>query len=452
MESRYYIGLDIGTDSVGWAATNPKYEILKFKGKLMIGSRLFDSANTAADQRLYRSNTRRLDRKKWRIQLLQELFAPEISKVDFGFFQRLKDSFLKDEDKAVFQKNMLFNDKNYNDKDYHRDFPTIYHLRKALIENKKAYDVRLVYIALHHLIKHRGHFLFQGSMSQAISFKEVFRTFKEAVFSEFELEINCKNEDELQGVLKNKRLSKKEKTNKIMSLLDSDRTDKRLKGIIGLICGSKVSLNDIFGDSVQSEEPLKISFAEKPYDEVRPEIENALYEQCNTVDVFKALYDWAILADILSEGEFNGKNYLSVAKVKIYEKHKKDLKILKNIFKSYSKSLYNQFFRSEKENDNYSAYIGSTKFGKEKFSVKRCTQEVFYKRVLKILKEIEVKSGCTENIKYIQKEIEAQTFLPLQVTKDNGVIPYQVNEAEAQIILNNVSKYLEFLNDEDSYG
>ncbi len=452
MESRYYIGLDIGTDSVGWAATNPKYEILKFKGKLMIGSRLFDSANTAEDQRLYRSNTRRLDRKKWRIQLLQELFAPEISKVDFGFFQRLKDSFLKDEDKAVFQKNMLFNDKNYNDKDYHRDFPTIYHLRKALIENKKEYDVRLVYIALHHLIKHRGHFLFQGSMSQAISFKEVFRTFKEAVFSEFELEINCKNEDELQGVLKNKRLSKKEKTNKIMSLLDSDRTDKRLKGIIGLICGSKVSLNDIFGDSVQSEEPLKISFAEKPYDEVRPEIENALYEQCNTVDVFKAVYDWAILADILSEGDFNGKNYLSVAKVKIYDKHKKDLEILKNIFKSYSKSLYNQFFRSEKENDNYSAYIGSTKFGKEKFSVKRCTQEVFYKRVLKILKEIEVKSGCTENIKYIQKEIEAQTFLPLQVTKDNGVIPYQVNEAEAQIILNNVSKYLEFLNDEDSYG
>lgn len=452
MESKYYIGLDIGTDSVGWAATNPKYEILKFKGKLMLGSRLFDSANTAADQRLYRSNTRRLDRKKWRIQLLQELFAPEISKVDFGFFQRLKDSFLKDEDKAVFQKNMLFNDKNYNDKDYHRDFPTIYHLRKALIENKKEYDVRLVYIALHHLIKHRGHFLFQGSMAQAISFEEVFKKFKDTVLNELELKITCNNEDELKETLKNKHISKRDKLNKIMNLFDCNKNDKQLKGIIGLICGSKVSLNDIFGDKVQSEEPLKISFAEKPYDEVRPEIENALYEQCNTVDVFKAVYDWAILADILSEGDFNGKNYLSVAKVKIYEKHKKDLEILKNIFKSYSKSLYNQFFRSEKESDNYSAYVGSTKFGKEKFSVKRCTQEVFYKRVLKILKEIELKSGCIENIKYIQKEIEAQTFLPLQVTKDNGVIPYQVNEAEAQIILNNVSKYLEFLKDEDSHG
>lgn len=452
MESKYYIGLDIGTDSVGWAATNPKYEILKFKGKLMLGSRLFDSANTAADQRLYRSNTRRLDRKKWRIQLLQELFAPEISKVDFGFFQRLKDSFLKDEDKAVFQKNMLFNDKNYNDKDYHRDFPTIYHLRKALIENKKEYDVRLVYIALHHLIKHRGHFLFQGSMAQAISFEEIFKKFKDTVLNELELKITCNNEDELKETLKNKHISKRDKLNKIMNLFDCNKNDKQLKGIIGLICGFKVSLNDIFGDKVQSEEPLKISFAEKPYDEVRPEIENALYEQCNTVDVFKAVYDWAILADILSEGDFNGKNYLSVAKVKIYEKHKKDLEILKNIFKSYSKSLYNQFFRSEKESDNYSAYVGSTKFGKEKFSVKRCTQEVFYKRVLKILKEIELKSGCTENIKYIQKEIEAQTFLPLQVTKDNGVIPYQVNEAEAQIILNNVSKYLEFLKDEDSHG
>lgn len=452
MESKYYIGLDIGTDSVGWAATNPKYEILKFKGKLMLGSRLFDSANTAADQRLYRSNTRRLDRKKWRIQLLQELFAPEISKVDFGFFQRLKDSFLKDEDKAVFQKNMLFNDKNYNDKDYYRDFPTIYHLRKALIENKKEYDVRLVYIALHHLIKHRGHFLFQGSMAQAISFEEIFKKFKDTVLNELELKITCNNEDELKETLKNKHISKRDKLNKIMNLFDCNKNDKQLKGIIGLICGFKVSLNDIFGDKVQSEEPLKISFAEKPYDEVRPEIENALYEQCNTVDVFKAVYDWAILADILSEGDFNGKNYLSVAKVKIYEKHKKDLEILKNIFKSYSKSLYNQFFRSEKESDNYSAYVGSTKFGKEKFSVKRCTQEVFYKRVLKILKEIELKSGCIENIKYIQKEIEAQTFLPLQVTKDNGVIPYQVNEAEAQIILNNVSKYLEFLKDEDSHG
>lgn len=452
MTEKYYVGLDIGTDSVGWAVTNKQYEILKFNGKLMLGSRLFDSANTAAEQRIFRSNARRLNRKKWRIQLLQELFAPEISKIDFGFYQRLKDSFLKETDKAVFQKNMLFNDKNYTDKDYYREFPTIYHLRKALIENKKEYDIRLVYIALHHLIKHRGHFLFQGSMAQATSFEEVFKTFKEVVLRELEVNINCNNEEELKEVLKNKRIFKKEKINKIMSLFDCDKTNKKLKAIISLICGSKVVLNDIFGEMVQSEEQVKISFAEKPYDELRPEIENVLYEQCNTVDVFKAMYDWAILADILSEGNFNGRNYLSFAKVKIYEKHKNDLNILKCVLNTYSKNLYSKFFRSANEPDNYSAYVGSTKFGKEKFSVKRCAQDLFYKKVLNILKEIEAKNGCTENIKYIKQEIEAQTFLPLQVTKENGVIPYQVNEAEAKVILNNASEYLDFLNDKDDNG
>ena len=174
MNDKYYVGFDIGTDSVGWAVTNPVYEVLKFKGLPMMGSRIFDSANTAAERRSFRTNTRRLDRKKWRIQLLQDLFAPEMSKCDFGFFQRLKDSFLSPDDKSVFQRNMLFNDEQYKDKDYFDEFPTIYHLRKALIENKKTYDIRLVYLALHHLIKHRGHFLFQGNLSQATSFDEVF--------------------------------------------------------------------------------------------------------------------------------------------------------------------------------------------------------------------------------------------------------------------------------------
>ena len=38
-----------------------------------------------------------------------------------------------------------------------------------------------------------------------------------------------------------------------------------------------------------------------------------------------------------------------------------------------------------------------------------------------------------------KKEIEALTFLPLQVTKDNGVIPYQVNEIEVNVILDTPS-------------
>lgn len=37
---KYYIGLDIGTNSVGWAVTDEKYRLLKSKGKTMWGIRL----------------------------------------------------------------------------------------------------------------------------------------------------------------------------------------------------------------------------------------------------------------------------------------------------------------------------------------------------------------------------------------------------------------------------
>ena len=44
--SEYFMGLDIGTNSVGWAVTNPQYELLKCKGHKMWGSRLFKECNS----------------------------------------------------------------------------------------------------------------------------------------------------------------------------------------------------------------------------------------------------------------------------------------------------------------------------------------------------------------------------------------------------------------------
>lgn len=46
--SDYFIGIDAGTDSVGWAVTDEQYNILKFGKKAMWGIRLFDEANPAA--------------------------------------------------------------------------------------------------------------------------------------------------------------------------------------------------------------------------------------------------------------------------------------------------------------------------------------------------------------------------------------------------------------------
>ena len=83
---KYYVGFDIGTNSVGWAVTDDKYKLYKCNGHKMWGVRLFDEAKTAEGRRINRSSRRRLQRRNARIDLLQELFAEEIHKVDPGQF------------------------------------------------------------------------------------------------------------------------------------------------------------------------------------------------------------------------------------------------------------------------------------------------------------------------------------------------------------------------------
>ena len=66
----YYLGLDLGTSSVGWAVTDEEYNILRFNKKDMWGSRLFDEAKTAKERRIFRANRRRLERRARRLELL----------------------------------------------------------------------------------------------------------------------------------------------------------------------------------------------------------------------------------------------------------------------------------------------------------------------------------------------------------------------------------------------
>ncbi len=82
----YFLGLDIGTDSVGFAVTNTKYQLQKIKGKHLWGIRLFEEGKVAEKRRTFRASRRRLEREKERIRLLQEFFVTEINKIDKDFF------------------------------------------------------------------------------------------------------------------------------------------------------------------------------------------------------------------------------------------------------------------------------------------------------------------------------------------------------------------------------
>ena len=157
----YYLGLDMGTNSVGWAVTDKEYRLMRAKGKDLWGVRLFERANTAEERRAYRINRRRRQREVARIGILKELFADEIAKVDANFFARLDDSkyYLDDRQENNKQKYAIFADKDYTDKEYFSQYPTIFHLRKELILSDQPHDVRLIYLALLNMFKHRGHFL-----------------------------------------------------------------------------------------------------------------------------------------------------------------------------------------------------------------------------------------------------------------------------------------------------
>ena len=152
----YYIGLDIGTDSVGYAVTNESYDLCKFRGEPMWGVTLFDEAYLAADRRGFRAARRRLDRRQQRIKLLQELFAKEIYAVDESFYKRIQESYLYPEDES--QKVRLFG--TYKEqKAYMTKYPTIHHLICELMNSSDRHDPRLVYVACAWLVAHRGHFL-----------------------------------------------------------------------------------------------------------------------------------------------------------------------------------------------------------------------------------------------------------------------------------------------------
>ena len=169
-ETHYNVGLDIGTSSVGYAVVDADTgKVLVFKKKNMLGGRLFNKGETAKATRVNRSTRRRYDRRRERIKLLRCLMWEMVDEKDPDFFARLDEGFLMREDKTIQSKSILFNDKSYTDKDYYKEYATIYHLRKELFENDEQKDIRLVYLALHHLIKYRGHFLYEGQNFQEIN-------------------------------------------------------------------------------------------------------------------------------------------------------------------------------------------------------------------------------------------------------------------------------------------
>lgn len=439
----YYLGLDIGTDSVGWAVTDLDYRLLKFNGKSMWGARLFDEAKTAKDRRLFRTARRRTQRKVQRIKLLQELFAEEICKKDEAFFIRMSESSYKKEDKSLNQTNALFNDKDFTDRDYHKAYPSIYHLRYALMRGD-VLDVRLVYLALHHIIKNRGHFLFEGNLGEITDFENIYFDLCQILRDELEIELELSKATEFEEILKDKSLGKKAKSDKLSAIIGKDSSSQ--KAVALAMSGCSFSLSNLFDSKeYDSTEYSKISFSESKYDDNHDAIADILQEKMYVIDKLKAVYDCALLSEILS-----GKQSLSEAKIALYDKHKKDLAILKKAVKKYAPDKYDDIFNEKKQN-NYVAYTGKAPNAKV-IPEGKCSQEELNKFIEKALEPVLKENESDEDLTYLKKELANRSLLPKQVNKDNSVIPYQIHLFELERILDNAKNYLPFLSQKDSTG
>lgn len=444
---KIFIGLDMGTNSVGWAATDENYEVIKKNGKALWGIRLFDEAQTAEDRRMHRIARRRIERRSRRIDLLQELFAQEICKKDPGFYERLNESGLYEEDKTVHQTNSLFNDVDFNDKAYYKKYPTIYHLRHALMTENHPFDVRLVYLAIHHILKHRGHFLFENFQTDkkgTSGFDESFAAFGSALDRIKGSSPDVRKADSMKDILKDKKLGVKEKAASLLQCLGQGK-EKDFKAMMTLAAGGTASLSDIFNDEkLKDFEKNKVNFSSAQFEENEPDIMAELGDRYDLIAALHGLYNWSLLAELMGEH-----HYISEAKIAVYDKHKADLKVLKRVLKQRP-DIYAKIFREpgSSANKNYSAYVGVCKVKGKKAAIEKCSYEDFTKTLKSCLKDM----PDSNDKDYISRELNMGTFLPKSVSKENGVIPYQLHLQELKIILSKAEAYLPFLKVRDQYG
>ncbi len=441
----YYIGLDVGTNSVGWAVTDKNYNVLKFKGNAMWGVRLFEEASDASARRTSRTARRRLARRNQRLLLLQMLFSEEIKRIDPNFFVRLQESALHGEDKAG-TKYSLFADKSFTDKDYHKKYPTIYHLRYELANSKEKHDVRLVFLALHHIIKHRGHFLYEGADSaDSISTPE--QAFAELciyIEKEYGMVFAPADENAFFAALKQGDIginAKKKLLREAAAAEAGEEDGINLRAMCDMLAGASVSLSELFCDEELKQADIKSFSLKSSVDDNFDSLSSALGEKVELLIQLKTVYDTAKLSQIRG-----GKKSISEAKIALYEKNHRDLKLLKDYVREYAPEKYKHIFSTKSGKlNNYAAYC-CYHYESGDYA---CSQEDFCKF---LKKELPAPVDGNEEMLRIFREIQDASFLSRLKGSDNGVIPYQLHRQELISILENASVYLPFLDSKDPDG
>lgn len=448
MKEVYNIGLDIGTSSVGYAMTDEKGRLLRFHKRPTYGSVLFEEAQTAKERRQKRSARRRLARRRKRIKLLQALVAPDVCAADPAFFLRMNESFLWAED-SKYEKfyaklpKALFVDGTVSVE----TLPTIYHIRNELVKSTKQADIRYVYLAMHHIIKYRGHFLMEGQTLSDIGAEapqkmqellELLTDPESFVYGLVPAENAAK---EICHTMENHSLrgmARKEQIQKLLYAGKKKESKEAAQALASLLLGYKGSLKALIGYESQTDAPEKTSLGAIEGETEETYLAGMTEAQAEVFTRILELYRWQLFAEIRQNGQT-----ISDTMVARYEKHGRDLEKLKAWVKAYQPDKFYALFRDDENAKGYAAYTDHLrkpkKFKKEK--LQRCTQDEFYK-VLKAMltgnKDAEAAAAAQPMLEAID---EPNGFLPLQRINLNGQIPNQIQAEELVKILDAQGKY-----------
>lgn len=448
---KYSIGLDIGVGSVGWACMTPNFEIPKYNGRYAMGVREFEPAQTAEQRRNQRGTRRRYNRRIKRIQLLQQTLN-SLFKDDPNFIME------RDErdnhywrNSNYFENNSLSETLKYLGMDTSK-YPTIYHLRYDLLTKDEKFDPRLIYLALHNLVKYRGHFLNENMNwtgdENATSLQPLLKDFFNVLIKHQyeEIDLSEENYRKIIDILTDINMTCEDKRKDLLKIIGKD-----FKEPITLILGLKANVAKLFPESDQiddyKEDKFKISFAEEDIIEV---LERLTDEERLIIEKANIIYQVILLNDLLGEA-----NCVAEAKVASYNQFREDTKLLKRLYNQYfCQNAYREMFITSRTNQNKYNETHDDKLLCEfdKFiKVKNKHEDSFYKKLSKKLKELQKKDpSAYENdniVVQVINKLENQQFLRKLKNYENAAIPHQNNIYEAKTILENQQKYYPAITD-----
>ena len=195
----------------------------------------------------------------------------------------------------------------YKRQGYYDKYPTIYHVRKAVMEGTET-DIRLIYLAIHHMIKYRGNFLYEGDfkvqdLNIVAKIHDMFETLEENNETLEYLNLEFLNEELLENALKEE--SRIDRAKKIGEVLNQIVPKTFISEFSKAMLGNTFSVIKLF--NLDSED-LKISFKGSSFEDNYGEVEKATGNYCDVLNQMKELYDSIFLSDL-----FKGKTNASLS-------------------------------------------------------------------------------------------------------------------------------------------